>query len=130
VAAAVATKEALRLRKLLSALGVDGGAVSMGEDNQACLALVNNPEATGRTKHVDVAYHMVRDYVARGDVTFYFLPSVEMPADGLLNAMPGPAFKAFRDTAGVGPDLGVAAGALEPDPACQLTSSHCPALGR
>jgi len=70
VAAAMATKEALWLRKLLSALGVDGGAVPMGEDNQAFLALVNNPEATGRTKHVNVANHMVRDYVARGEVTF------------------------------------------------------------
>jgi len=118
VAAAMATKEALWLRKLLSALGVDGGAVPMGEDNQACLALVNNPEATGRTKHVDVAYHMVRDYMARGDVTFYFLPSAEMPADGLTKALPGPAFKAFRDAAGVAPDMGMAVGMLEPDPAC------------
>jgi len=118
VAAAMATKEALWLRQLLSALGVDGGAVPLGEDNQACLALVNNPEATGRTKHVDVAYHMVRDYVARGEVTLYFLPSAEMPADGLTKALPGPAFKAFRDAACVGPDLGMAPGALEPDPAC------------
>jgi len=92
VAAAMATKEALWIRKLLSALGVDGRAVPMGEDNQACLALVNNPEATGRTKHVDVAYHMVRDYVARCDVTFYFLSSAEMPADGLTKALTGPAF--------------------------------------
>jgi len=76
VAAAMTTKEALRLRKLLLALGFDGGAVPMGEDNQACLAFVNNPEATGRTKHVNVAYHMVSDYVARGEVTFYFIPSV------------------------------------------------------
>ena len=75
VAAAMATKEALWLRKLLSTLGVDGGAVPMGEDNQSCLALVNNPEATGRTKHVAVAYHMVRDYQARGEVALYFLPS-------------------------------------------------------
>jgi len=55
VAAAMATKEALWLRKLLGVLGVDGQAVPMGEDNQSCLALINNPEATGRTKHVDVA---------------------------------------------------------------------------
>jgi len=61
-AAAMATKEALWLRRLLLALSVVSGAVPMGEDNQSCLALVNNPEATGRTKHVDVAYHMVRDY--------------------------------------------------------------------
>jgi len=37
VAAEMATKDALWLRKLLSALGVDGGAVAMGEDNQSCL---------------------------------------------------------------------------------------------
>jgi len=46
VAAAMATKEALWLRKLLSALVVYGGAGLIGEDNQACLALVNNPEET------------------------------------------------------------------------------------
>jgi len=113
VAAAMATKEALWLRKLLSALGVDGGAVPMGEDNQSCLALVNNPEATGRTKHVDVAYHMVRDYQARGDVAFYFLPSAEMPADGLTKPLPSPAFTAFRAAVGVGEDLGAVAQGAE-----------------
>jgi len=81
VAAAMATKEAIWLRKLLGVLGVDGQAVPMGDDNQSCLALINNPEATGRTKHVDVAYDMVPDYQTRGDVAFYFLPSAEMPAD-------------------------------------------------
>jgi len=113
VAAAMATKEALWLRKLLSALGVDGGAVAMGEDNQSCLALLNNPEETGRTKHVDVAYHMVRDYQARGDVTLYFLPSVEMPADGLTKPPPSPAFTAFRAAVGVREDLGAVAQAAE-----------------
>jgi len=117
VAAAMETKEALWLRKLLSALGVEGGAVPMGEDNQSCLALVNNPEATGRTKHVNVAYHMVRDYQARGAVAFYFLPSAEMPADGLTKPLPFPAFAAFRDVVGVGEDLGaVARGAELGDP--------------
>jgi len=60
-AAAMAAKDALRLRKILTVHGVDGGAVPMGEDNQACFALLKSPEATGRTKHVDAAYHMVRD---------------------------------------------------------------------
>jgi len=109
VAAAMATKEALWLRKLLLALGVDGGAVPMGEDKQSCLALVNNPEATGRTKHVDVAYHMVRDSQALGDVAFYFLPSAKMPAEGLTKPLPSPAFMAFRAAAGVGEDLGAVA---------------------
>jgi len=117
VAAAMAKKEALWLRKLQSALGVDGGAVPMGEDNQSSLALVNNLEATGRTKHVDVAYHMVRDYQARGGVAFYFLPSSGIPADGLTKPLPSPAFTAFQAAIGVGDDLGaVGCGAELGDP--------------
>jgi len=79
--------------------------------------LVNNPDATGRTKHVDVAYHMVRHYQARGDVAFYFLPSAEMRADGLTKPLASPAFTAFRAAVGVGEDLGaVARGAELGDP--------------
>jgi len=81
----------------------------MEKDNQSCLALVNNPEATGRTKHVDVAYHIVRDYQARGDEAFYFLPSAEMPADGLTKPLPLPAFTAFRAAVAVGGDQGAVA---------------------
>ena len=117
VVAAMATKEALWLRKLLVALGVDGGAVPMGEDNQSCLALVNNPEATGRTKHVDVAYHMNRDYQARGDVALNLPPRDEMPADGRTKPLPSPAFTALRAAFGVGEDVGaVARGAELGDP--------------
>ena len=117
VAAAMATKEALWLRKLLVALGVDGRAVPMGEDNHSCLALVNNPEAKGRTKDVFVVYHVVRDYQARGDVAFYHLPSAEMPAEGLTKPLPSPAFTSFRAAVGVDENLGaVAQGAVLGDP--------------
>jgi len=81
----------------------------MREDNQSCPALVNNPEATRRTKHVDVAYHMVCDYRARRDLASYFLPSAEMPADGLTKPLPSPAFTDFRAAVGVGEDLGAIA---------------------
>jgi len=122
VAAAMATKEALWLRKLLSALGVDDEAVAMGEDNQSCLALVNNPEATGWTKHVYVAYHMFRDYQARRYVAFYFLPSGDMPADGLIKPLPSPAFTALRAAIGVGEDLGAAERGATPG---DLLSGKC-----
>jgi len=62
VASATASKEALWLWKMLSALGVDGGDVLMGKDISSFMALVNNPEATGRTKNFNVAYDMVRHY--------------------------------------------------------------------
>ena len=87
-------------------LSVNCPTASMREDNHSCLKLITNPEATGRTKLVDVAYHVVRDYQTRGDVAFYFLLSSEMPADGLTKPLPSPFFKTFRDAIGVGPDLG------------------------
>jgi len=105
-AAKMAPKEALRLRKLLTALGVDGGALPMGKENQSCPALVNNPEATGRTQPVDVGNHMVRDYQARWDAVFHFVPGALMPADGLKKPLPSPEFPAFRDAAGFVEDLG------------------------
>jgi len=73
------------------------------------VALVNSPEATGHSKDVDFAYLMVRDYVARDEVAFYFLPSADMPADGLTKPLPSPAFTSFRDAIGVGADLGLTA---------------------
>jgi len=82
VAAAIENKEALWLWKLLLALGATGGDVPMGEENQSCLALVNNHDAARRTKHVDLACHMIRDYQARGDVASYFLPSAECRRTG------------------------------------------------
>jgi len=113
VAAAMATVEELWLQNLLSALGVHGGAVPMGQDDQSCLALVQNPEATGRTKHVFIAYHMVRNYQAREDVAFHFLPSAEMPAHQFTKPLPSPALTAFRAAFSVGEGLGASARGAE-----------------
>jgi len=82
VAAAMATREALWLRKLLSALGVVGGVVPNAEVSQSCPALVNN---------------------------LHLLPNADMPADGLTKSLPSPAFTAFRAAFGVGEHPGAAA---------------------
>jgi len=65
---------------------------------------------------------MVRDYVARGEVAFYFLPSVDMPANGMTKPLPAPAFTLFRGVIGVGSDLGTSGSSgirvLCPAPQC------------
>ena len=43
------------------------------------------------------------------DVAFYFIPSADMPADGLIKPLPSLAFTAFRAAVGVGENLGAAA---------------------
>ena len=101
IAAAAATKQALWLRKLLADLGEPIPTIQIGEDNNACLAMVANPEGTGRAKHIDIAHHMVRDRVARGEVAFYHTPTTEMTADGFTKPLPVAAFAAFRSRLGV-----------------------------
>jgi len=65
---------------------------------------------------------MVRDYVARGEVALYFLPSADMPADGMTKPLPVLAFTTFRGVIGVGSDLGTSGSsgmrALRPAPHC------------
>jgi len=60
--------EALWLRKLMADLGEPITPVPIAEDGQACLALIANPEGTGRTKHIDVCHHLVRERTEMGEV--------------------------------------------------------------
>lgn len=101
IAAAETTREALWFRKLLEDLGEPLTTIKMGEDNNACLAMVANPEGTGLAKHIDIAHDMVRDRVARGVVAFYHMPTTEMAADGFTKPLPVAAFTAFWSRLGV-----------------------------
>lgn len=102
MAAAEAVKEGLWLRTLLKGMGEDPGAVQLYEDNQACLAMAGDPLGLGRAKHIDVAYHLVRDRVGTGEVVMDYLPTTEMVADGFTKALPAPAHRSFTSRLGMG----------------------------
>lgn len=55
------------------------------EDNQACIALSKNPK---RTKHIQVKYHVLRDYVQRG-LTLEYVPIIDQLADIFTKGGPG-----------------------------------------
>jgi len=101
VAASEAVKDSLWLRRVADALGENGGPVTIGEDNQACLAMAANPMSSCKTKHVDIRYHLVRDYVRRGEVALEYVPTEDMAADGFTKALTGEAFTKFRVALGV-----------------------------
>ena len=93
-----ATKEAMWLRRLLNEL-VDQGepnATIIYRDNQGALALAKNPTQHGRTKHIDIQHHFVREKQAAGKVDLRYVPTAEQLADGLTKALPGEAFRRFR----------------------------------
>jgi len=61
-----AFKEAIWLQGLLNEIQVIQGRVVVFSDSQSAIHLCKNPIYHGRTKHVDVKFHFVRDQMANG----------------------------------------------------------------
>ncbi len=88
-AACSAANEALCLKQLLEDLGFPSKTIVLHEDNQACIALTKNPEDHKRTKHIQVKYHVIRDYVAKQLVAFVYCPTASQLADIFTKGVPG-----------------------------------------
>ncbi len=65
------------------------------EDNQASLMLVKNAHIHERSKHIDVAYHHIRDLHKKNQISVNFVSSQDMVADGLIKPLPRQNFKRF-----------------------------------
>ena len=70
-------------------LGFQQQTVEIFEDNLACIALTKNPEDHKRTKHIQVKYHVVRDYVAHGLVKFTYCRTGNQLGDVFTKALNG-----------------------------------------
>ena len=59
-------------------------------DNQGAIATANQPDyaVSGRSKHIDVRFHIIRDATANGLVRLEYIRSSEMTADILTKALP------------------------------------------
>lgn len=94
VALSAAVQEALWIRQLLSDLTTGGvNQIQMMEDNRSAICMATNPRFHGRTKHIDLKYHFVRDHVKKGDVVINYCPTEDMVADILTKSLPAPRFQ-------------------------------------
>jgi hypothetical protein len=102
MAASLASCEAVWLRKMLFSLFeecLDPTVIYC--DNQSCIKLTENPVFHDRSKHIDIRYHSISDYVQRGIVKLEFVPTDEQVADILTKALPRGKHVHFRDKLGV-----------------------------
>ncbi len=84
-----ATKEAVWLQAVMKELGLcKDDPILLNVDNQSCVALAKNPAFHGRTKHIDIQFHYVRDKVEDNSVTLQYCPTQEMVADILTKPLP------------------------------------------
>ena len=102
MAASQASCEALWLRKLLVDLfDQELRPTLIYCDNQSCVQLSENPVFHDRSKHIEIRYHFIRDYVQRGAMTLQYISTNEQVADILTKSLGRGKFVFFRDKLGV-----------------------------
>lgn len=88
IALAEACQEALWLRKLILDFELsEVQRITIFEDNQSCVKLVDNEKFSRRTKHIDTKYHFVRDLKQKDIVNIQYCPTDNMVADLLTKPL-------------------------------------------
>jgi hypothetical protein len=106
VAFSLATKEAVWLCQVLLDLYYPAPSIrsiTIYGDNKPALSLTANPSHHSWTKHLAVPFHYVREQIANGSIKVDYIPTSNMPADGLTKPLTGLAFSKFVEMLGLLP---------------------------
>ena len=98
VAMAHGAKTALFTRAVLDFLQPQlvGRIIDLFEDNQGAIAMAENPISGGRTKHIDVRYHFIRELVKHNVIAIKYTESSNQHADILTKAIGAEGFVRHR----------------------------------
>lgn len=102
IAASLASKEVLWLRKFLSDIGYECvGPTKLKVDNESAIKLIKNPEFHSRTKHIDIQYHFIRENYENKIIDVVYVPSEDQLADIFTKPLPRVRFANLRSGIGV-----------------------------
>ena len=94
VSAADCAQEMLFQKHLVESIGLQVELPMIMEiDNKGAIDLANNWSATGRTKHVDVRHHFLRDLKEEGIIKFKWISTKENSSDLFTKNLGGPLFE-------------------------------------
>ena len=65
------------------------------------MALAVNPLSYSRSKHIDIQYHFVQKQLAWDIISLSYIPTNDMAANGLTNALPKNLFQMFKRQLGL-----------------------------
>ncbi|XP_075088456.1 secreted RxLR effector protein 161-like [Nicotiana tabacum] len=91
-----ATSQALWLKNFISGLRIVDSIsrpLRIFCDNSAAVFFSKNNKSGKRSKHIDIKYLMVRDYVKKQDVNFEHVSTTLMIADPMTKGLPANIFK-------------------------------------
>ncbi|GJU02524.1 retrovirus-related pol polyprotein from transposon TNT 1-94 [Tanacetum coccineum] len=85
--------QVLWLRTQLTDYGFHFDQIHMYYDSKAAIAISCNPVQHSRTKHIDVRYHFIKEYVEKGIVELFFVGNEYQLADLFTKALSEDRFK-------------------------------------
>jgi hypothetical protein len=89
IAATHVAKQVLWQRSLFTELNFEISTTStIFTDNQAAISISHHPEFHSRTKHIDIAYHFLRDLIANGTLDTIYVNTLENLADLFTKGLP------------------------------------------
>ena len=105
MALSAAIQEAVWLRRLISTFTEHKdeavSSTTIYEDNQSAICMSRNRQFHGRSKHIDIKFHYVREQVQAGSVDVQYCNTQEMIADMFTKGLCGPQFKKLRGLLGM-----------------------------
>lgn len=102
MAATAAACQAIWLQRVLSHVtDAKPGPVTLYIDNRSTVDLARNPVFHGRSKHIDLRYHFIRDCVEQGLIVIKHVSTDEQRADILTKALAAAKFEKMRSLLGV-----------------------------
>jgi hypothetical protein len=102
IAATAAVNQALWLQKLLRDLHMEEEeATEISVDNQAAIAISNNPVFHGKTKHFNIKLYFIREVQKNGDVKLLYCRTEDQMADLFTKALPANRFEFLTRLIGV-----------------------------
>ncbi len=82
MALASAAQEAVWMRELTSDLcNQPSEPTLIFEDNQSAISMAKNPQFHGRSKHINIKFHSVREQVGTNKICLEYCPTEDMLAD-------------------------------------------------
>lgn len=70
-------------------------------DNQGAIHLSKDSTFHGRTKHIDIHFHFIRQTVSHGHITLEYCPTADMIADAFMKPLARVKFETFRSLLGL-----------------------------
>jgi hypothetical protein len=87
----------LWMRQTLRDYGYKFSKVPLLYDNESAIRMADNPIEHGRTKHIAIRYHFLRDHQQKGDIEIAYINTKDQLADIFTKPLDEQSFTKLRN---------------------------------